>query len=104
LHWNESSLRGEITTAAAAHPVFVSEWGFQQGGNEIVDGTISSYGNPFKQFIEQNRLSWTAWCASSSWGPPMFDMDYSLLVGEGQMGGFAKDWLYERRDADRPMP
>ena len=104
LHWDEMSLRNEITTAAAAHPVFVSEWGFQQGGNEIVDGTISSYGNPFKQFIEQHRLSWTAWCASSSWGPPMFEMNYALRVGEGEMGGFAKDWLYEKRDADRPLP
>jgi hypothetical protein len=104
LHWNEPSLRNEITTAAAAHPVFVSEWGFDQGGNEIVDGTVTNYGNPFKQFIEQNRLSWTAWCASSTWGPPMFNEDYSLRVGEGSMGGFAKDWLYERRDADRPMP
>jgi endoglucanase len=104
LHWNEPSLRSEITTAAAVHPVFVSEWGFDQGGNEIVDGTATNYGNPFKQFIEQNRLSWTAWCASSTWGPPMFNMDYSLRVGEGSMGGFVKDWLYEKRDANRPMP
>jgi hypothetical protein len=25
-------------------------------------------------------------------------------VGEGEMGGFAKDWLYEQKDADQPVP
>jgi endoglucanase len=102
LHWSEPMFRNEITTAAAVHPVFVSEWGFDQGGNEIVAGTVSNYGNPFKQFIDQAGVSWTAWCASSTWGPPMFNDDYSLRVGEGSMGGFAKDWLYEKRDANQP--
>ncbi len=103
-HWAQTSLRDEIATAAAAHPVFVTEWGFQQGSNDILDGTITSYGAPFKQFVEQQGVSWTAWCASSSWGPPMFNDDYSLRVGEGEMGGFAKDWLYEKRNDDLPTP
>jgi endoglucanase len=103
IHWNDPELRNEVTTAAAAHPVFMSEWGFEQGSDEIVDGTISSYGSPFKQFVEQQGLSWTGWCASSSWFPPMFNDDYSLGVGEGRMGGFLKDWLYERRNDDLPL-
>ena len=103
-HWANASLRTQIATAAAAHPVFLSEWGFQSGANAILDGTISSYGAPFKQFVEDYRLSWTAWCASNNWGPPMFNADYSLRVGEGEMGGFAKDWLYEKRDSDLPSP
>lgn len=101
-HWDNPTLRNHIVTAAAVHPVFLTEWGFQSPSNMILDGTISSYGAPFKQFVEEHKLSWTAWCASSNWGPPLFNSDYSLRVGEGEMGGFAKDWLYEKRDADLP--
>ena len=103
-HWVQPSLQTQIATAAAFHPVFVTEWGFQENSNEILDGTITSYGAPFKQFLEAQKLSWTAWCASASWGPPMFDDAYRLRVGEGEMGGFTKDWLYEKRDADLPTP
>ena len=103
-HWPDFGLRSQITTAAAVHPIFVTEWGFQDGSNMILDGTITSYGTPFKQFLEENSLSWTAWCASSSWGPPMFHDDYTLRVGEGEMGGFVKDFLYEKRDDDLPSP
>jgi hypothetical protein len=101
-HYPNASLRSQITTAAAVHPVFVTEWGFQDGANAILDGTITSYGAPFKQFLEDNKLSWTAWCASSNWGPPMFNSDYTLRIGEGEMGGFVKDFLYEKRDSDLP--
>ena len=101
-HWDNPTLRNHIVTAAAVHPVFLTEWGFQSPSNMILDGTISSYGTPFKQFVEEHKLSWTAWCASSNWGPPLFNSDYSLRVGEGEMGGFAKDWLYEKRDSDLP--
>jgi hypothetical protein len=103
-HWVNPSLQTQISTAAAVHPVFLTEWGFQDGSNAILNGTISSYGAPFKQFVEQQKLSWTAWCASSTWGPPMFDAQYRLRVGEGEMGGFTKDWLYEKRDSDQPTP
>jgi hypothetical protein len=103
LHWPNAALRQHITTAAAVHPVFVTEWGFQEGSNMILDGTITSYAAPFKQFLEDNKLSWTAWCASDNWGPPMFHDDYSLRVGEGEMGGFVKDLLYEKRNSDLPV-
>lgn len=107
-HWTQPSLRAQITTAAAVAPVFMTEWGFEEGlvqdGDHLLDGTITSYGDPLKAFIEQNGLSWSAWCASSTWGPPMFNADYTLRVGEGEMGGFVKDWLYEQRDDDQPSP
>ena len=32
----------------------------------------------------------------------MFDKTYALRVGEGEMGGFVKDWLYDRRNDDLP--
>jgi hypothetical protein len=101
-HWPDQRLRNEIVTAAAAHPVFLTEWGFEQDRDPIVDGTITSYGDPFKAFVEEQRVSWTAWCASYDWFPAIFNRDYSLRVGEGSMGGFLKDWLYEKRASDIP--
>jgi endoglucanase len=102
MHWESQELRTQVQTAAAAHPVFMSEWGFEEHSDEVVDGTISSYGRPFQQFLDAMPVSWTAWCASSSWFPSMFDDNYNLLVGEGYMGGFVKDWLYERRNDNLP--
>ena len=104
-HWANSALRTQITQAAAKVPVFVTEWGFQQDPtNSILNGTITSYGAPFKQFLQQTGASWTAWCASRSWQPAMFNSDFTLTYGEGAMGGFVKDWLYEQQDVDQVMP
>ena len=52
--------------------------------------------------VESLGVSWTAWCTSNTWQPPMFNSDGSLRVGEGGMGGFVKDWLYERRTDNQP--
>jgi endoglucanase len=104
-HWPNQSLRKQISDAAAVVPVFMTEWGFRDDPtNGITNGTITSYGDPIKAFMEEQHVSWTAWCASSSWGPPMFNVDYTLRVGEGEMGGFVKDWLYEKRDDDLAAP
>ncbi|HTR79346.1 MAG TPA: glycoside hydrolase family 5 protein, partial [Gemmatimonadaceae bacterium] len=106
-HFMQQSLRTQITNAAAIAPVFMTEWGFEEGLTDdggLLNGTITSYGDPIRTFMEQNGLSWSAWCASAKWDPPMFNADYSLRVGEGEMGGFVKDWLYDKRDDDQPMP
>jgi endoglucanase len=88
-----------ITTCAAVYPVIMTEWGFTEDpnfGTTFFNGTISNYGRPLKAFLEQYGIGNTAWCASNSiWGSPMFWRDWTLRVGEGEMGGFAKDWLYE---------
>jgi endoglucanase len=103
-HWAQPSLRNQIASAAALVPVMITEWGFQQGGNAIINGTITSYGNPFMQFVEQQRVSWTGWCASRSWQPAMFKTNFALQVGESFMGGFVKDWLFQDRGLDQPAP
>ncbi len=106
-HWKSQALRDQVTTAAALAPVFMTEWGFEESLTDnggLLSGTITSYGDPLKAFVEANGLSWSAWCASSTWGPPMFNTDYTLRTGEGEMGGFVKDWLYEKKDADQPSP
>ena len=104
-HFKSDFLRNQITTASMLAPVFMTEWGFQETSTDmLLQGTVTSYGSPLKQFIEERHLSWTAWCASSTWGPPMFNKDYTLRVGEGEMGGFVKDWTYEKRNDDLPQP
>jgi hypothetical protein len=37
------------------------------------------------------------------WAPVMFDRNWSLLVGEGEMGGFVRDWLAQRKEQDQPV-
>lgn len=87
---------GPIAQASSTHPVFITEWGFN--GN----ATQTSFGQPVKAFIESHGLSWTAWCADGIWSQMMFDKGWNLLVGEDKMGGFAKEWLAERKDQDQP--
>lgn len=94
---------GPIAQAAAVRPVIITEWGFREGNGFPTQGTQTSFGKPFKAFVESHGLSWTAWCADDVWAPVMFDSSWNLLVGEGEMGGFARDWLAERKDENQPM-
>ena len=102
MHWASPGLRSEVETAAAVRPVFLSEWGFEQGSDSVADGTITNYADPFRQFVDRLGVSHTAWGAGSSWFPSMFDVNHGLLVGEGVMGGFVEDWFYDKRNDDRP--
>jgi len=108
-HWLDGSwswwYQDQITTCAAAQPVMMTEWGFCETSiYENLQGTISEYGQPLMNFIEQHGIGNTAWVASYNWQPPMFDSNWTLRVGEGEMGGFVKDTLYERRNDDQPNP
>jgi hypothetical protein len=108
-HWLSSSnpyYVSTITAAAAVHPVILGEWGFESSSdpaNYITNGTISNYGEPIKEFVEGIGIGSIAWVASYNWGPPMFNDNgdptdiskWTLRVGENEMGGFAKDWLFE---------
>jgi hypothetical protein len=80
-----------------------TEWGFSQSyGDSSLDGTITNYGQPLMDFIEGLGISNSAWVASYDWGPPMFWGDWTLRVGEGEMGGFVKDTLYAKRNDNPP--
>jgi endoglucanase len=91
-----------ITTCAAVHPVIMTEWGFTTTSETLLNGTISGYGQPLMDFIERLGIGNTAWCASYNWGPPMFNEDWTLRCGEGEMGCFVKDVLYKKRNDDQP--
>jgi endoglucanase len=96
------SANGEITVAAKSSPVMMTEWGYLQGAAVPCSGTQTSFGNPFKAWVESTGVSWTAWCADDVWDPKMFNSDWSLRTGDAQMGGFVKDWLNQKRNNDLP--
>ena len=108
-HWLSTSnlyYRNSITAAAAAHAVILGEWGFESSSdpnNYITNGTISNYGEPIKEFVEGIGIGSIAWVASYNWEPPMFYPDWTLRVGEDEMGGFAKDWLFETSGVEQTI-
>ncbi len=113
-HWlsiwgSQAWYKSEIITCAAEHPVIMTEWGFTTTTDTLTNGTISNYGQPLADFREQYGVGHTAWVASEEWGPPMFEYRtsfpqgaWALRIGEGEMGGFTKDLLYDKRNDDQP--
>ncbi|MGA2093737.1 MAG: glycoside hydrolase family 5 protein [Sedimentisphaerales bacterium] len=97
--------RNQITTCAEQYPVICTEWGFTEdptyynssGSDHYFDGSISNYGQPLKEFFEEYGIGNTAWVLSNSngWNPPMFYSNWTPRCGDGEMGCFTKDWLYE---------
>jgi hypothetical protein len=82
--WARSHIETELAEAAAAAPVFITEWGYSSG-----DSNSANYVTWVKNFAATYNTSWTAWVISPSWGPPMFNTDRSLTP----FGQTAKDWL-----------
>ncbi len=93
---------GAFTRVAAARPMMITEWGFRGAAEPPVTGDEAGFGAPLKAYLEAQRLGWTAWCADTVWESVMFDPDWKLLTGPSEMGGFTRDWLAEKKDADRP--
>ncbi|MGA2172462.1 MAG: cellulase family glycosylhydrolase [Sedimentisphaerales bacterium] len=106
-HWlggSQAWYKNQITTCLTVYPVFMSEWGFRYiatAGDHLF-GTITDYGQPLMAFCEAHKISTSAWVASYDWEPPIFIYDWTLHVGEGEMGGFLKDSLYITRNDDQP--
>jgi hypothetical protein len=108
MHWQKSPAGNNwytqnIDKCLTRYPVFMSEWGFwSKKGDRIGYGSISNYGQPLSNFRETRKISSSAWVASYDWMPPMFNTDWTLRVGEWEMGGFTKDMLYAYRNSDQP--
>jgi endoglucanase len=108
VHWlGDDSKRAWVTnqlqTCAAVYPVLMTEWGFTTTQETLLNGTISNYGRPLMDLMERLGIGNIAWCASYEWGPPMFRRDWTLRCGEGEMGGFVKDTLYQKKDDRQPQ-
>ena len=86
-------------------PLVISEWGWEYGAPAPTSGLESTWGAPFKKYIEsKGNISWIAWCFDSFYHPVMFDRDWVLLGGDKYMGEFTKQWLYEKRHDNQPEP
>ena len=102
LVWGQDYFKGQVTTCLTRYPVFASEWGFWGTSEELLNGTITNYGQPLMNFYEGLKISNSAWVTDYSWAPPMFYSNWGLRIGEAEMGGFVKDTLYLKRNGDQP--
>jgi len=89
-----------IAACKKVHPVFITEWGYNESPIWDPRDSRTGYGQPLKTFIEENRLSWTAWCWHDAWQPKMF----TTLSGwkTTDFGQFVQEWLKEKKDMDQP--
>jgi len=101
-HGGQSVWDSWFGNAANSVPFFITEWGWQQGGNVPTSGTQSGYGVPFSNYMESKGLSWTAWVHDPFWQPVMFDQSWNLLGGENFMGVFTRDLLFAHRNEGLP--
>ncbi|MBN1698545.1 MAG: cellulase family glycosylhydrolase [Spirochaetales bacterium] len=93
-------------------PTFMTEWGYESGAPNPVNGT-SSWANQLKSMVNSKpNVNWTAWCFDFVYRSVMFDTNW-VLLGNGQttsssrfhggpddnstnyMGQFVKSWLAE---------
>ncbi len=80
------------------YPVFFTEWGYENPGKVPWQGTTGNFGIPFRKIIDENRLSWCAWCFDSDWPPRIFNRKWELFDDrENHMSHFTKEWLKENQ-------
>jgi hypothetical protein len=72
-------------------PIIVSEWGYEDidVANPTWPGSQASYGDPFTQWMENNKLSNLAWMYHHDWTPAFFKPDGSLT----NYGVFVKNYI-----------
>ena len=100
---------------AEVYPVMITEFGWDvcdpdlntESGcsNEPIVGTTTSFGTPFRAFVDQSAVAgWTAWVADYCLGPVTFDYDWNVLGGNAHQGKFIRTWLYQKRTGYFPTP
>ncbi len=95
----------ELKPVSERFPVVITEWGWDRDfSNNEVAGDLYSYGNRFKEYVEQNQLSWTTWVANKDgWYPQLFNKDWTPRPAPRYHGTFTKDWLSQKRNSDQPQ-
>jgi endoglucanase len=101
-HGGQSTWDTWFGNSSSTVPYFITEWGWQQGGNVPTSGTMSGYGVPFSNYLDAKGVSWAAWVFDIYWQPVMFDTNWNLLGGENYMGQFTKDFLFRHRNDNLP--
>jgi hypothetical protein len=95
----------ELRPVFERFPMIVTEWGWDQDlTNTVVAGDLYSYGQPFRQYVDRNQLSWTVWVANrDGWFPQLFNRDWTPRPAPRYHGTFSRDWLYEKRNSNQPQ-
>jgi hypothetical protein len=92
----------QLATAVGKAPVFITEWGYQDGNDGTLGtGTVSdgaSWGTDFEALVNGNGASWTAWIADNSWTPSMFSD--SALTQLTPFGTVVKNWQAAKATSD----
>ena len=103
---NQAWITEQINAVAPVYPVMVTAWGYEPNNNdpnnpnEWAIGSASDFGEPVLDYLEGLGIGSVASSASHNWHCYMFDPNWQLLCDD-YMGCFVKDWLYEKRDAER---
>ncbi|AWB27772.1 cellulase family glycosylhydrolase [Halococcoides cellulosivorans] len=89
-------------------PVFMTEFGYDDEGQDFLKGTTSNEGEGFVDFFETHpHVHWQVWCFDPRWEPAMFDEDqgeWTLRGGEDFHGELFKAYLAEKRADRLPLP
>ena len=78
---------------AKTYPIIVTEWGYSPNGDETTKGTLEGYGKPFLNYLDQKKISWTAFAyhpMDPSQGQMLLESDFTTLT---QFGEFVKKSL-----------
>lgn len=82
----------------ARYPVVVTEFGWQNAGDKVtytLRGTTSKWGNAFRQFLDEQGMSWTGFTLDNDHLPQMFDEQWQPRGGENYCGEAILSWLKE---------
>lgn len=74
------------------YPVIVSEWGFEQGGDETTNGTLAKYGEALIDYLDENDIHWLAYIYHPLADPNMLETDWTTLT---EFGEFVAERLQE---------
>lgn len=69
---------------AETYPVIVSEWGFEENGDEVTNGTQSGYAEPLLDYLNENNLHWLAYVYHPFADPNMVGNDWVTLTIFGE--------------------
>jgi hypothetical protein len=94
-NWSQS----QIDACAAAHPVFLTEWGFQTDSSDALLKADAAWASDFRKYVDTRGVSWTAWALDDHWPPPLF----AAPINAGNLtdfGKMVKEWLAAKATSD----
>ena len=76
----------------AAYPVFATEFGFDESDSSKHYYATNSYGNDIINYLENKKISWTAWNFSPVWAPTLL-LDWDINYSPSTSGILFKSYL-----------